>query len=43
MLRKLIKHDLIATGKYPLPLYGIMLILSLVNRILSAIDIYAGY
>ncbi|CUH93210.1 hypothetical protein [Herbinix luporum] len=43
MLRKLIKHDLIATGRYLLPLYGIMLVLSLVNRILSAIDIYAGY
>lgn len=42
MLRKLLKHELIATGKILLPIYGITLILALVNRILINIDIYAG-
>lgn len=42
MLRKLIKHELHATGRILLPIYGIMLILSLVNRLITSIDIYNG-
>lgn len=39
MLGKLIKHELNATGRIFLPLYSILLLLSLVNRVLLNIDI----
>lgn len=42
MLGKLLKHELYATGKNLVPLYGITLILSLVNRIFIDIDIFKG-
>ncbi|NLJ97430.1 MAG: hypothetical protein GX321_09790 [Clostridiales bacterium] len=42
MLRKLLKHELYATGKYLLPIYGITLILSLVNRLVINVDIFNG-
>lgn len=42
MLGKLIKHELKATGRILLPLYIIMLLLSLVNRVLSDINIFNG-
>lgn len=42
MLKKLLKHELYATGKILLPLYGITLIISLVNRILININTLSG-
>jgi hypothetical protein len=39
MLGKLIKHEFNATGRIFLPIYCILLILSLVNRVLISIDI----
>lgn len=42
MLGKLLKHELKATGRILLPLYLIMIGLSLVNRVLSDINIYNG-
>lgn len=42
MLRKLLKHELYATGKNLLPIYGITLILSLVNRILTELKLFSG-
>ena len=42
MLGKLIKHELNATGRIFLPLYFIILILSLVNRVLITISITNG-
>lgn len=42
MLKKLLKHELYATGKYLLPIYGITLILSLVNRLVINVDIFKG-
>lgn len=42
MLGKLIKHELNATGRMFLPLYFIILILSLLNRVLINIDISSG-
>ena len=42
MLGKLVKHELNATGRIFLPLYLIILILSLVNRVLINIDISKG-
>ena len=42
MLGKLIKHELNATGRIFLPLYIIILILSLVNRVLTTIKILDG-
>lgn len=42
MLGKLIKHELNATGRMFLPLYIIILILSLVNRVLNTIKILDG-
>lgn len=42
MLGKLIKHELNATGRIFLPLYFIILILSLVNRVLITIDLSSG-
>lgn len=42
MLRKLIKHELYATGKTLLPLYGITILISLLNRILSNVQSFKG-
>lgn len=42
MLVKLIKHELNATGRIFLPLYFIILLLSLVNRVLTTINIFNG-
>ncbi|NLL01033.1 MAG: hypothetical protein GX271_10275 [Clostridiales bacterium] len=41
MLGKLIKHETNATGRLFLPMYFIILVLSLLNRILTSIDIYS--
>ena len=38
MLKKLTKHELYATGRIFLPIYAIMLLLSLINRVLFGID-----
>jgi len=38
MLKKLIKHEIYATGRILLPLYGITIILSFVNRIMIGIN-----
>lgn len=42
MLGKLLKHEFYATGKNLLPIYGITLILSLLNRIIINIDVFDG-
>ena len=42
MLGKLLKHEINATGRILLPLYLIMLLLSLVNRALAAINVLSG-
>lgn len=42
MLKKLLRHELYATGKYLLPIYGITLILSLVNRFTIIANIFDG-
>lgn len=39
MLKKLLKHEIYATGRIILPIYGIAIILSLVNRILININL----
>lgn len=38
MLKKLLKHELYATGRILLPVYGLTIILSLVNRLLINIE-----
>ncbi|CRZ33758.1 ABC-2 family transporter [Herbinix hemicellulosilytica] len=38
MLKKLIKHELVATGRVLLPIYGITIILSFVNRLLINVN-----
>ncbi len=42
MLSKLIKHELKATGKYLLPMYLILLVVSLFDRIVLSLDIFHG-
>ncbi|NLL73102.1 MAG: hypothetical protein GX237_06195 [Clostridiales bacterium] len=42
MLRKLLRHELYATGKTLLPIYGITILLSLLNRLVTNIDIFNG-
>ncbi|TAH75129.1 MAG: hypothetical protein EWM47_00185 [Anaerolineaceae bacterium] len=42
MLGKLIKHEINATGRIFLPLYLIIILLSLVNRVLTNVDIFNG-
>ncbi len=42
MLGKLIKHEANATGRMFIPMYFIVLILSVVNRVLISINIYGG-
>lgn len=42
MLGKLLRHEFYATGKNLLPIYGITIILSLLNRIITNVDIFNG-
>ncbi|MDI9508806.1 MAG: hypothetical protein GX319_05195 [Clostridiales bacterium] len=42
MLKKLIKHELYATARFLIPLYLIMVVLSLANRLLTNFDIFRG-
>jgi hypothetical protein len=43
MLSKLLKHELKATARYLSPLYLILLLLSVVNRIILELDIFDGF
>ena len=42
MLGKLIKHEIKATGRILFPLYLILLLLSVVNRVLTSIEVFSG-
>ena len=42
MLRKLTKHEFKATARYMLPLYLVLLVLTVLNRIMLNLDIYNG-
>lgn len=42
MLNKLMKHELKATAKYLVPMYLILIVISILNRIIISLDIFHG-